>query len=103
VAEGWRETRASWYGYPPVACYDRGRRTPFPTGEKVWTAHKTLPCGTVLEVEHAGRTIRVPVMDRGPYCECGNRELDLSAEAFRQVVGPLSKGVGVVRWRVVPN
>jgi rare lipoprotein A len=30
-------------------------------------AHKTLPCGTKVTVFYAGKTITVPVIDRGPY------------------------------------
>ena len=37
------------------------------TRELVGVAHKTLPCGTKVEVSYAGRSIVVPVVDRGPY------------------------------------
>jgi hypothetical protein len=30
-------------------------------------AHKTLPCGTKVTIFYAGKTITVPVIDRGPY------------------------------------
>jgi len=30
-------------------------------------AHKTLPCGTPVELSFGGRTITVPVIDRGPF------------------------------------
>jgi rare lipoprotein A (peptidoglycan hydrolase) len=30
-------------------------------------AHKTLPCGTKVTLFYAGKTITVPVIDRGPY------------------------------------
>ncbi len=30
-------------------------------------AHRTLPCGTQVDLLHAGRTITVPVVDRGPF------------------------------------
>ena len=30
-------------------------------------AHRTLPCGTPVEVYAGGRSITVPVVDRGPF------------------------------------
>ena len=36
------------------------------TRELVGVAHKSLPCGTMVEVSYAGRSIVVPVVDRGP-------------------------------------
>ncbi len=43
-------------------------------------AHKTLPCGTKVRLRYRGRTITVPVIDRGPYI--AGREYDLT-EATR--------------------
>jgi rare lipoprotein A len=40
-------------------------------------AHKSLPCGTEVTLHYRGRTVRVPVVDRGPYV--GGREFDLTA------------------------
>jgi hypothetical protein len=39
-------------------------------------AHKTLPCGTIVTITYNGRTVRVPVVDRGPYI--AGREFDLT-------------------------
>lgn len=39
-------------------------------------AHKTLPCGTLVTITYNGRTVQVPVIDRGPYIE--PREFDLT-------------------------
>ncbi len=36
-------------------------------GHEVCTAHRTLPCGTPVSIRHKGRTVTVPVCDRGPY------------------------------------
>jgi hypothetical protein len=47
-------------------------------------ANKWLPCGARVTLHHAGRTIRVPVIDRGPYA--GAREYDLT-EATAQRLG----------------
>ncbi len=40
-------------------------------------AHKTLPCGTRVRLRYRGRSITVPVVDRGPYV--GGRDFDLTA------------------------
>jgi rare lipoprotein A (peptidoglycan hydrolase) len=40
-------------------------------------AHKSLPCGTQVTLHYKGRTVRVPVVDRGPYV--AGREFDLTA------------------------
>ncbi|HUB74320.1 MAG TPA: septal ring lytic transglycosylase RlpA family protein [Solirubrobacteraceae bacterium] len=33
----------------------------------VGVASRTLPCGTLIDVTYEGRTLTVPVLDRGPY------------------------------------
>jgi rare lipoprotein A len=30
-------------------------------------AHRTLPCGTLVDLYYKGRSIAVPVIDRGPF------------------------------------
>lgn len=58
---------ATWYGPGfygnRTAC---GKRL---TTSTLGVAHKTLPCGTKVAVRHGGRSIVVPVIDRGPYAE----------------------------------
>lgn len=44
---------------------------------KLGVAHKTLPCGSEVTLRYHGKTLTVPVIDRGPYA--GNREYDLTA------------------------
>lgn len=45
---------------------------------QIGTAHKTLPCGTILYFKTAsGKGLRVPVIDRGPYI--GGRTFDLTS------------------------
>lgn len=65
---------ASWYG---PGFY--GRRTACGmrlTRKTVGVAHKTLPCGTQVELYHGGRTVTVPVIDRGPFVP--GRDWDLT-------------------------
>lgn len=40
-------------------------------------AHKTLPCGTRVKLRYRGRSVTVPVVDRGPYV--AGRDFDLTA------------------------
>jgi rare lipoprotein A len=54
-------------------------------------ANKTLPCGTEVTLRYDGRTVRVAVIDRGPYV--AGREFDLT-EATKQALG--FGGVGEV-------
>lgn len=65
---------ASWYGPGFYGTGPRaGRSTP---PEILGVAHLTLPCGTPLTLTYGGRSITVPVIDRGPYI--AGRTLDLS-------------------------
>jgi hypothetical protein len=70
-----RRALASWYGPGlyggSLAC--GGTLSPGTLG----VAHKRLPCGTKVTFRHRGRTVRVPVVDRGPFV--GAREYDLTA------------------------
>jgi rare lipoprotein A len=54
-------------------------------------AHKTLPCGTKVKLRYHGRTVTVPVIDRGPYVP--GRDYDLTT-AVKQKLG--FPGVGTV-------
>lgn len=54
-------------------------------------AHKTLPCGTKVKLRYHGRSVTVPVIDRGPYV--AGRDYDLT-EAVKVRLG--FPGVGTV-------
>jgi 3D (Asp-Asp-Asp) domain-containing protein len=49
--------------------------------EQMGVAHKTLPCGTKVTISYHGRTVTVPVIDRGPYI--AGREFDLTGATAR--------------------
>ena len=66
---------ASWYG--PGFYGNRTACGQTYTPEIIGVAHRTLPCGTLVVLEYRGRTMTVPVIDRGPYI--AGRTLDLSA------------------------
>jgi rare lipoprotein A len=46
----------------------------------VGVANRSLPCGTLVKVSYKGRTLTVPVLDRGPYSNIG-ADWDLTAGA----------------------
>jgi rare lipoprotein A len=75
TARIYRRALASWYGPGlyggHLAC--GGTLTPGTLG----VANKSLPCGTKVTLHYKGRTVRVRVIDRGPYV--GAREFDLTA------------------------
>jgi len=86
---GLSPSHASYYGPGlygnGVAC--GGTLTPSTMG----VAHKTLPCGTKVTIRYQGRTVTVPVIDRGPYI--AGRDYDLT-EAVRNKLG--FGGVGTI-------
>ncbi len=72
----YRRAAASWYGGGgPLAC--GGTLTDATLG----VASKTLPCGKLILFRVGHRTVRLPVVDRGPYV--AGREFDLTAAAKR--------------------
>jgi rare lipoprotein A len=81
-----RPALASWYGGGgSLACGG------YLTSSTMGVANKTLPCGTVVTIRYGGRSVRVRVIDRGPYVE--GREFDLT-EATKTALG--FEGVGEI-------
>jgi rare lipoprotein A len=75
----YRAVEASWYGGDGgLACGG------WLTAATMGVANRTLPCGTLVTLRYDGHTVRVPVIDRGPYV--GSREFDLT-EATKQALG----------------
>lgn len=77
----YRFAHASWYG--PGLYGNRlgcgGRLAPGRLG----VAHKSLPCGSKVTFRHRGRSVRVRVIDRGPYI--AGREYDLTEATARKL------------------
>jgi len=91
---GWRTAKASWYG---AECYGHHTADGTLYGANTWcVANKTLPLGTIIEIRYRGKTVQVPVKDRGPYVT--GREFDLSA-AVARALG--FTGVQSIEWRIV--
>jgi rare lipoprotein A len=76
-----RWTVASWYGPGlygnPLGC---GGTLTF---SRLGVAHKSLPCGTKVTLRHGKRSVRVRVIDRGPYV--AGREYDLTQATARRL------------------
>lgn len=84
---------ASWYGPgffgKTTAC---GMEL---TPETVGVAHKALPCGTRVEFYYRGRTLELPVIDRGPYV--AGRQWDLTQAAAERLGVSGTVRLGVLR------
>jgi hypothetical protein len=78
----YRHAYASWYG-PGFYGHHLACGGSLTTGT-LGVAHKTLPCGTKVTLRYRGRSVRVPVVDRGPYV--AGREFDLTS-ATKQRLG----------------
>jgi hypothetical protein len=75
----YQPARATWYGPGfyghRTACGIRlTRRT-------LGVAHRKLRCGTKVDLYYRGRTIRVPVIDRGPYANGADWDVTGAAAA----------------------
>ena|SRR5690242_3973194 len=82
----YRLAGASWYGGGgSLACGG------YLTSSTMGVANKTLPCGTFVTLRYGGRSVRVPVIDRGPFVP--GRDFDLT-EATKRALG--FEGVGQV-------
>jgi rare lipoprotein A len=96
----WEEGVASWYGGK-----DGFEGKPTASGEiydgnQMTAAHRTLPLGTVVEVQNLenGKTARVRINDRGPFIK--GRILDLSRTAAG-LLGLIGPGIATIRLTIV--
>jgi rare lipoprotein A len=89
----YRRARVTWYG---PGFYGRrtacGRRM---SHALLGVANKTLPCGTMVELYNAGRTVTVPVIDRGPFRP--GTSYDLTAATARALGVQATATIGAVR------
>jgi len=94
TATVYRSATATWYDQSgnTGACGVKLRRN------TLGVAHKTLPCGSLVDVTYGGRTISVPVIDRGPYAHGVSYDLTL---ATARALGMVS--VGRARVGVLPQ
>lgn len=77
IVSVYRRQKATWYGPgfygSRTACGQKLTRS------TLGVAHKTLPCGTRVEFFLRGKSITVPVIDRGPYANAAVWDLTLTA------------------------
>ena len=89
----YRPALASWYGPGfygrKTACGKRMTRT------LLGVAHRKLPCGTDVALTYRGRTITVPVVDRGPFRP--GRRWDLTAATAKSLGFTFTDRLGAVR------
>lgn len=83
---------ATWYGPGfygnRTACGKRLR------SGTLGVAHRSLPCGTKVAILYRGRTITVPVIDRGPYTSA---DYDLTEETAERLRFEGKDTIGVTR------
>jgi rare lipoprotein A len=91
----YRPAFATWYGPgffgKQTAC---GQEL---TEDLVGVAHRSLPCGTKVQILYGGHTLVVPVVDRGPYS--GRADWDLTQATARALGMDASDTVGAVALR----
>lgn len=82
---------ATWYG---PGLYGNGTacgQTLTPETEGV--AHRTLPCGTMVSIYFRGRSVTVPVIDRGPY---SGAEWDLTSATAQRLGFSGAQTIGTI-------
>jgi rare lipoprotein A len=89
-----KRTRASWYG---PGFY--GKRTSCGqrlTPTMLGVAHRTLPCGTKVQLFYGGRSVLVPVIDRGPYANGATFDLTKATADQLGVDGVFNVGYAII-------
>ena len=95
----WQQYGCGRFGSWRISCARRGGLACKGTYGRMTlgVAHLSLPCGALVQLRYAGRTITVPVIDRGPYTRGLDFDLTTATcEAIRHcLTGPLD-------WRLAP-
>ena len=90
----YRPATATWFGPgfygKSTACGEQ--MTPTLVG----VAHRTLPCGTLVDVSYNGVHLAVPVVDRGPYANGADWDLTAGAASALGITGTVRIGTIVV-------
>src|SRR3954451_18988259 len=91
----YRPAVATWYG---PGLYGRHTACGQVLSHRIMgVAHRTLPCGTPVEIAFAGRTVTVPVIDRGPFSN--GAHYDLTSATAQQLGVTQTATVGVAPRR----
>jgi rare lipoprotein A len=91
----YRPAFATWYG-PGLFGHQTACGQPLAPGT-LGVAHRRLPCGTPVALFYGGRTLIVPVIDRGPFD--GAAEWDLTQATAQSLGMSASDTVGAVALR----
>jgi rare lipoprotein A (peptidoglycan hydrolase) len=93
-AADYQPAKATWYG-PGLYGHKTACGATL-THRTLGVAHKRLPCGTAVALRYHGRTVVVPVIDRGPYSRGVDYDLTYATaqklgmtETTRLAVAPL--------------
>ena len=87
-----RDPEISWYGPGLIGNGTACGQTL--TRRLLGVAHRTLPCGTRITFRYEGKTLTVPVVDRGPYVS--DRIFDLTYAACKKLDHCFT---GPIKWR----
>jgi rare lipoprotein A len=91
----YRAARATWYG---PGLYGHTTACGEVLSHRIMgVAHRTLPCGTPVTLYLAGRTVVVPVIDRGPFSN--GAHYDVTSAAAQQIGLTETTTIGVVPQR----
>jgi peptidoglycan lytic transglycosylase len=91
----YRPARATWYG---PGMYGHHTACGQVLSHRIMgVAHKTLPCGTPVEISFAGSTVTVPVIDRGPFSN--GAHYDLTSAVAQQIGMTETSIIGVMPQR----
>jgi len=89
----YQRARVTWYGPGfygrKTAC---GKRM---SKQLLGVAHKTLPCGTLVELYNNGNVVTVPVVDRGPFRK--GTSYDLTSATAQAIGVTATSTIGAVR------
>jgi hypothetical protein len=91
----YRGARATWYG---PGFYGRETACGMKlTRDLLGVAHRSLPCGTPVALYYRGRSITVPVVDRGPFAN--GASWDLTAATARALAFTVTDRIGALSLR----
>ncbi len=93
--EIYRPVIATWFG--PGSYGSRTACGQILTPELIGVAHRSLPCGTMIDIVYNGQTISVPVVDRGPYADGVSYDLTTATAAALGVSDTVRIGVLAIR------
>ena len=62
------------------------------TRSTIGVANRTLPCGSKVSIDYHGRTLQVPVIDRGPYANHADWDLTMATGKAIGITGTVTLG-----------